>query len=278
MAKKFDPNRLRLLKLLLTWEGRISNARLRELFDLSSIRASQWIREIRDQAPEWVRPNSIERTFDATAAFYMEDSGVIEGNLEHYLSIVGLPNTMNAKGNCVVAAFPDITTPNPRIFSVLSMAARIGRMVEITYRSMSEPKPHKRSISPHSIVHAGRRWHVRAYCSEKEQFRDYALGRVVDAKLLDKPSEKLMNDDEAWMAEVRVRLTAHPDLSPEQESVIRFEYFKNTAARVVVCRGALVNYFIQDVRAAVDIKKQCPPEYQLAVSNIKEVKPWLFPR
>jgi hypothetical protein len=278
MAKKFDPNRLRLLKLLLTWEGRLSNARLRELFDLSSIRASQWIREIRDQAPEWVRLNSIERTFDATAAFYMEESGVIEGDLEHYLSIVGLPNAMNANGNCVVAAFPDITTPNPRIFSVLSMGARIGRMVEITYRSMSEPQPHKRSISPHSIVHAGRRWHVRAYCSEKEQFRDYALGRVVDAKLLDKPSEKLMNDDEAWMAEVRVRLTAHPDLSPEQESVIRFEYFKNTAARVVVCRGALVNYFVQDVRAAVDIKKQCPPEYQLAISNIKEVKPWLFPR
>jgi hypothetical protein len=278
MAKKFDPNRLRLLKLLLTWEGRISNARLRELFDLSSIRASQWIREIRDKAPEWVRLNSIERTFDATAPFYMEKSGVIEGDLEHYLSIVGLPNAMNANGNWVVAAFPDITTPNPRIFSVLSMAARIGRMVEITYRSMSEPKPHKRSISPHSIVHAGRRWHIRAYCSEKKQFRDYALGRVVDAKLLDKPSEKLMNDDEAWMAEVRVRLTAHPDLSPEQESVIRFEYFKNTAARVVVCRGALVNYFIQDVRAAIDIKKQCPPEYQLAISNIKEVKPWLFPR
>lgn len=278
MAKKFDPNRLRLLKLLLTWEGRISNARLRELFELSSIRASQWIREIRDQAPEWVRLNSIERTFDATAAFYMEKSGVIEGDLEHYLSIVGLPNAMNANGNSVVAAFPDIIIPNPRIFSVLSMAARIGRMVEITYRSMSEPQPHKRSISPHSIVHAGRRWHVRAYCSEKEQFRDYALGRVVDAKLLDKPSEKLMNDDEAWMAEVRVRLTAHPDLSPEQESVIRFEYFKNTAARVVVCRGALVNYFIQDVRAAIDIKKQCPPEYQLAISNIKEVKPWLFPR
>jgi hypothetical protein len=39
-----------------------------------------------------------------------------------------------------------------------------------------------------------------------------------------------------------------------------------------------VNYFIQDIRAAIDIKKQCPPEYQLAISNIKEVKPWLFPR
>jgi predicted DNA-binding transcriptional regulator YafY len=151
-------------------------------------------------------------------------------------------------------------------------------MVEITYRSMSEPQPHKRMLSPHTIVHVGRRWHVRAYCSDKKQFRDYALGRIMDANLIEMPSEKFMDDDKAWMTEVRVRLVAHPDLTPEQESVIRFEYFKNTSARVVVCRGALVSYFIQEIRAAIDTRKQCLPDYQLAVSNIKEVEPWLFPR
>jgi predicted DNA-binding transcriptional regulator YafY len=277
MAKKIDLNRLRQLKLLLTWEGRISNSRLRELFGLSSIRASQWIRELRDQAPDWLKMNSVERSFDATQSFYAHENGA-ESNLDQYLSIVGLSHAMNSNGKPVVAAFPDITIPNPRIFSVISIAARTHRMVEITYRSMSEPQPHKRRISPHSIVHAGRRWHVRAYCSEKMQFRDYALGRIVDAKLMAMPSEKLMGDDKAWMTEVQVRLVAHPDLTPDQESVIRFEYFKNTSARVVVCRGALVSYFIQDIRAAIDTKKQCAPDYQLAVSNIKEVEPWLFPR
>lgn len=276
MAKKVDINRLRQLKLLLTWEGRLSNSRLRELFGLSSIRASQWIRELRDQAPDWQIMNSIDRCFDATPSFYANEDGV-EGDLAQYLSIVGLPHAMNSDGNTVVAAFPDITTPNPRIFSILSIAARSHRMVEITYRSMSEPQPHKRRLSPHTIVHVGRRWHVRAYCSEKQQFRDYALGRIVDARLIEMPSEKLMEDDKAWMSEVRVRLVAHPDLTSEQESVIRFEYFKNTSARVVVCRGALVSYFIQEVRAAIDTRKQRQPEYQLAVSNIKEVEPWLFP-
>lgn len=276
MAKKIDLNRLRQLKLLLTWEGRISNARLRELFDLSSIRASQWIRELRDQSPDWLKMNNPLRSFDATPSFYANEDGA-ESDLAQYLSIVGLPHAMNANGNPVVAGFPDINTPNPRIFSTLSIAARTHRMVEITYRSMSEPQPHKRRLSPHSIVHVGRRWHVRAYCSEKQQFRDYALGRIVDARLIEMPSEKLMEDDKAWMSEVRVRLVAHPDLTTEQESVIRFEYFKNTSARVVVCRGALVNYFIQEVRAAVDTRKQRQPEYQLAVSNIKEVEPWLFP-
>lgn len=277
MAKKIDLNRLRQLKLLLTWEGRISNARLRELFGLSSIRASQWIRELRDQSPDWLNMNSIKRSFDATPSFYANEDGA-ESDLAQYLSIVGLPHAMNSSGNPVVAAFPDITTPSPKIFSILSIAARNHRMVEITYRSMSEPKPHKRRLSPHSIVHAGRRWHVRAYCSDKKQFRDYALGRIMEANLIEMPSEKFMDDDKAWMTEVRVRLVAHPDLTPEQESVIRFEYFKNTSARVVVCRGALVSYFIQEIRAAIDTRKQCQPDYQLAVSNIKEVEPWLFPR
>lgn len=277
MAKKIDLNRLRQLKLLLTWEGRISNARLRELFDLSSIRASQWIRELRDQSPEWLKMNNPLRSFDATPSFYANEVGD-ESDLAQYLSIVGLPHAMNSNGNPVVAAFPDITTPNPKIFSILSIAARTHRMVEITYRSMSEPQPHKRKLSPHSIVHAGRRWHIRAYCSEKKQFRDYALGRIVDAKLMEMPSEKLMNDDKAWTTEVRIRLVAHPALTPEQEAVIRFEYFKNTSARVVVCRGALVSYFIQEIRAAIDTEKQCLPDYQLAVSNVKEVEPWLFPR
>jgi hypothetical protein len=97
------------------------------------------------------------------------------------------------------------------------------------------------------------------------------------AKLLESPLEKQEYDDEAWMVNVRIRLVAHPDLTKDQEAVIRYEYFSNTSARVDTCRGALVNYYIQDVRAATDVTTQKPPEYQLAVSNIDEVKQWLFP-
>ncbi len=74
-----------------------------------------------------------------------------------------------------------------------------------------------------------------------------------------------------------VRLVAHPGLTPEQEELIRFEYFNGTSARVETCRGALVGYFIQDMRAALDPGKQRPPDYQLAVANDKEVSRWLFP-
>lgn len=278
MITKNEPHeRLLQLELLLQWEGLLNNTRLRELFGLSFVRASQWIREFRDQCPHCMRWDSKTRSHHATAALYKHDRGdkrrLEDGeSLARYLALVGLPHA----GPIIWNAFPDFSAPNPRIFAVLGEAARNQRAVEIIYRSMREPAPHKRIISPHSVIRAGRRWHVRAFCSTNQAFRDYALGWVVGAKLLEDPAERLEQDDKAWTTRVPVRLMAHPDLTPDQESLIRFEYFNDTARRIETCRSPLVTYFIQDVRAAIDIRTQRPPDYQLAVENVDEVAPWLF--
>lgn len=279
MANKPDPIRLLQMELILRWEGRLGNARLRDVFGLSQIRASQWIKEFRDAYPDWTQWNSVSRTFDATWRFYQNklNKQDFSSSLTQYSSIIGLNSSIdNENTSVIVAAFPEITTPDPQIFSTLSHAAKLNRQVEIEYRSMKEPEPHSRIISPHSIVRAGRRWHVRAYSNLNQQFRDYTLGRISSVKILNDHAEKVMQDDMAWMTEVPVRLIAHPELSYEQETVIRYELFGNTSARVTSCRGALVSYFIQDVRAAVDVDKQKPPEYQLAIGNIKDIKQWLF--
>ena len=278
--------RMTILKLLLIWEGRLNRRRLMELFDIGSNSASVWIREFRENHPDWLAWDTRTRSFHTTAAAYKAwrtsapPRLVDATSLAQYLSLVGIPyasTNIDSGQSGLLAAFPDLSTPSPQIFSVLSEAIRLGRGVQLTYRSMQNPEPHQRFISPHNLIRAGRRWHVRAYCDTRQDFRDYALGRIVEAKLLPSPVSRRENDDKAWMTEVRVRLVAHPDLTSEQESVIRFEYFGNTAARVETCRGALVSYFIQDVRAATDVVNQRPPEYQLAVANPEEVNPWLFP-
>ncbi|WP_321781680.1 WYL domain-containing protein [Burkholderia pyrrocinia] len=177
----------------------------------------------------------------------------------------------------ICAAFPDLSAPEPKIFAALSQAIRLGLSVELTYRSMNQPQPHQRIIAPHHLIRAGRRWHIRAYCTTHQTFRDYALGRIVGTSILPQASEHRAEDDAAWNAIVPVRLIAHPELNHTQQDVIRFEYFSGTAARIVTCRGALAGYFVQDVRAATDIKTQRPPDYQLAVENLDEISPWLFP-
>ncbi|HUX82153.1 MAG TPA: WYL domain-containing protein [Halothiobacillus sp.] len=272
------------LALLLRWEGLLNNKRLRDLFGVAIVRSSELIREFREQNPRCVKWDAVSRSFHATPEFYRRgQEGEHRGDeatdsLSRYLALVGLPHAMSddADQSVVLSAFPDLSTPNSKIFAVLSEAARHQRAVQIMYRSMGEPTPHERVISPHSIVRAGRRWHARAFCSKNQQFRDYALGRISEVKLLNEAAEKTRGDDKAWMTEVPVRVMAHPKLSPAQEQVIRFEYFNGTAARVTTCRGALVNYFIQDIRAAIDPKTQLPPDFQLVIENIKEIKPWIF--
>ena len=278
--------RLAMLKLLLIWEGRLNRGRIMGLFDLSSNWASVWIREFREQYPDWLSWDTKTRSFHATPAAYKEwratdpQRFADAASLAQYLALVGLPyaatSVVPGDGG-LLAAFPDLSTPSPQHFAVISEAIRQHRSVQLTYRSMQNPEPHPRIISPHNLIRAGRRWHVRAYCDTRQDFRDYALGRIADVKPLSVPASVGEKDDKAWLANVQVRLIAHPDLTFAQESLIRFEYFGNTAARVETCRGALVNYFIQDVRAATDVKKQRPPDYQLAVANLEEVKPWLFP-
>lgn len=270
-------NRYELLKTLLLWEGRLSNARLRELLDMKVARASQLIREFREEHPSWVEWDTVARSFHATPAAYRYKTDTA-ASLAHYLSLVGIPHvtSMASSGQTLWSAFPDLAVPSPRTFAQMSQAIRSSRRVLMTYRSMGTPKPHSREISPHSLVRAGRRWHVRAFCTTKQEFRDYALGRIEDSKVLSEARERTVADDEAWNTMLSVRLIAHPALSSEQQDVVRLEYFANTSARVESCRAALVSYFIQDVRAATDIARQTPPDFQLAVENMEELRKWMF--
>jgi len=287
MAEKADS--LDLLKVILLWEGRVKNARVQELFGLGSVRSSELIREFRNKYPDWLVWDNKTKSYHAKSKVYQalkkgpQDSQVMTESLSQYLALIGLPYFTANDGRdsqshrTIWAAFPNISIPSPKTYSLLSESIRANNKVKMSYRSMRTPLPHERVISPHSLVRVGRRWHVRAFCDTTKEFRDYVLGRISDIKITNIPAEQQEANDVAWNTRVPVRLIAHPDLTPDQESLIRFEYFNNTAARVDTCRGALVGYYIQDIRAAVNIKKQRPPEYQLAVSNYDEVQPWLFP-
>lgn len=272
-----QPQRYDLLRTLLIWEGRLNNARLRDLLKTGVTRTSQLIRTFRDEHPTWMEWNTVTRSYHATPAAYRSKFDA-PAMLAKYLSLVGIPHTVHGSptGLSLWNAFPDLSVPSPRTFARLSEAIEDARRVQMDYRSMGNPTRHKREISPHSLVRAGRRWHVRGFCTDRQEFRDYALGRIENLNVLEKDSERSSAEDTAWNTVLDVRLTAHPALSIDQQDVVRLEYFSSTSARVERCRAALLTYFIQDVRAATDPQRQLPPEYQLAVENSEELRQWMF--
>ncbi|WP_277404008.1 helix-turn-helix transcriptional regulator [Achromobacter xylosoxidans] len=168
--------------------------------------------------------------------------------------------------------------PSPRAFSRLCLAISDQLRIEFLYSSMGNPQPHLRTVEPHSIVQTARRWHVRGFCVEKGDFRDFVLGRMSQIRLLAEGQQMDSREDVAWKTEVEIHIVAHPLLSLEQQGVVRQEYFRGTSARIELCRAAVLPYFLDDIAAATDISTQKPPEFQLAVDNVEDCRPWLFPK
>ena len=65
-------------------------------------------------------------------------------------------------------------------------------------------------------------------------------------------------------------------LTPQQELVIREEYFSGTVARKLSTRACMLQYVVQDLRIAIDEQRERPPEFTLLAANAIDLKKYLF--
>ncbi|MFT7773349.1 helix-turn-helix transcriptional regulator [Roseateles sp.] len=260
---------------ILLWEGRISRSRLIAEYGLSPIRASEWLRDFRESFPEWVAWDSKLKADLATSKAYTDAERAAKSSQPSPIDEMLVPYAPDAPGRPLSVSW-DFVHTSPRTFSRLNLAITDRQRVKFLYCSMNNPELHERTIEPHTLVRAGRRWHVRGFCLLRQDFRDFVLGRMSKAQLLADSCSADASADIGWSTVLKVRLVAHPRLSPAQQLVVRNEYFNGASARVESCRAALLNYMVQELMAATDVKRQVPPDYQLAVENTEECRQWLF--
>lgn len=247
-----------------------------EEFGLSGIRASEWLREFREDYPEWAVWDAKRKCYEATQKAYAAAESA-RGSMLKELEPMLEPYLHEAVSQERPQAWV-FGRPSARAFSRLRLAISDRLRIEFFYSSMGNPQPHLRTVEPHCIVQTARRWHVRGFCVEKGDFRDFVLGRMSKIRLLSEGQQTDEDEDVAWRTEVEVRIVAHPKLSLEQQLVVREEYFRGTSARIERCRAAVLPYFLDDLAVATDIRTQKPPEFQLAVENVEDCRPWLFPK
>lgn len=263
--------RFRLIEAVSKWEGSLSNSRLRDLTGLHTVQVSRLIAAYIE-----AHPSHLEH--DVSAKRYWWRGGAEEGSsLDEYLElVVGL----NRQGRDVAPFVHDVrldfTELAPPLFAALNEACSSARAVRIEYRSMTNPLGLDRVIEPHSLIHIGRRWHVRAWCRLRQRFSDFNFGRIRSATLLDEPCQSKSNDDKGWAVLAKVRIAPHRDLTAEQAEVVRAELLGGTARRVLEVRSCLAAYVIQELRAATNVETQRPPDYQIEVSNAADLKNLLF--
>lgn len=277
-----EKNRYKVMRRMALWEGRLSRGRLMDVLGLSGIRVSQLLREVREETPDWFEWDNKSKSYFVTPVAYKKvqaelHAGTLDLSLAAYLAEADIHADLAPGAGSVTVAPWGFSQVNPHVFSRIRLAIEQGARLKLEYRSMRTPEPHPRTVEPHSLVQAGRRWHMRGYCLETGDFRDFVLGRIAKVTLLDQKAESTLMEDVKWTTVVKVRIQAHPKLAPNQQHLVRSEYFDGTTARVHSCRGALLPYLIQELRLALDVTKELPPEYQLAVENVEEVRQWLFP-
>ncbi len=134
-------------------------------------------------------------------------------------------------------------TVAPYILKRIVRALKEGKAINIQYQSMSRPSPVWRWISPHAFAFDGFRWHIRAYCELVSDFKDFILGRILDAQNV-KASKVNPANDYNWNQFVTLKIAAHPDLTPDQRKIIEKEYNMIDGVAQLEVRVAFIYYVL----------------------------------
>ncbi|MEA3277702.1 MAG: WYL domain-containing protein [Pseudomonadota bacterium] len=120
-------------------------------------------------------------------------------------------------------------------------ALRRRAVVEIEYWSKAGTRV--RRISPHRLIFADGRYHVRAFCHEDQVPLDFVLTRVVAAVPVDDPWVSDESDDD-WHQRLDLGFAINPGLPDSARDSIRLDFITDGTDRLVIrgVRKALALY------------------------------------
>ncbi len=252
--------RLEFIDYRLCWSGHINRSDLVEFFGISIPQSSLDLAKYSEMAPKNLEYDRHQKVYIKTAAYkplysicsassylndlYMNAQGFIHDTSNYLLQVP------------TVACFaPPKRVISYEILSNIVFCILNRQKVRITYQSMTGFEPSTRVISPHALGFDGIRWHVRSYCHEKKDFRDFVLSRILSAGKAE-PSEIDPNEDMQWNFVVSLHIVPDPELSDSQKRAIELEYGMENGEVVYKCRQALLLYTLLTLRLTPSDEEQ----------------------
>jgi predicted DNA-binding transcriptional regulator YafY len=165
---------------------------------------------------------------------------------------------------------------NADTLAALLRAMREKHSVEVLYQSMTQVDPQPRVISPHAFAHDGYRWHVRAYCHLRKQFRDFVIARILKIE----PAKGIApahQEDGEWQTMVELVIAPNPKLPASHRRAIELDYGMTQGQARIVCRQALLFYILQHLGLDQE-SGQRPEAHQIVLKNRKVVESYLQAR
>jgi predicted DNA-binding transcriptional regulator YafY len=237
MNKKnwFQQARLQAIETLSYWRGHINTTDIIKQFGISRVAALGDLRRYTQLAPGNLVYSATEKAFIATSIFKHQ---LTRGSIDEWMAIEPQFSEHVAKPQFDI--LPEIARP-----LIDAIDAKTG--TSIHYRSMEHPGGTERVIFPHKIVYSGFRWHIRAWCDRRKDFRDFNLSRIssVVATNRPQPAEAEEDRDVAWTTMVTIKLCANPELEDRERSLIETEYGMSKGVLNVESRAAMLEYTLQ---------------------------------
>lgn len=267
--------RFEFLEWKMFWEGRVIRSDLESTFDISTPQASVDLRRYRELAPDNMEATArgYRPSPSFSPRFYVPSADRLLLQLHALLSKVIPRRDVWFRDLPPVDIAPDISRDvPPECLRPILRAMREHQALEVRYQSLTSSR--RRAIAPHALAYDGHRWHVRAWCCERQEFRDFLLSRMDsfgDMRSVEFDAE----DDIEWHTKLILRLRPRHDLDAEKQKAIAKDYGMAKGRKDVEVRAALAFYFIRRLNldlAPSDNPKLTPERLQIELENFSEVE------
>lgn len=238
-------DRLAFIELRLRFVGEIRRQDIVARFGIQTAAATRDIGEYKELAPrnldydtkgkvyvraEWFRPVF---EFSADRVLTWVSQGFGDGEPIRWKSLVPCESS-------------SLTTKvDLDVLSSLTRAIHRKSAVEISYRALSSGLT-TREIVPFAVADSGQRWHVRAFDRRSNEFRDFVLGRIADARMTGGPigEHETSGQDIQWNRVAEIELVPHP-ANVQHPDTIEAEYGMENGVLNVRVRAAMAGYLLR---------------------------------
>ncbi|BDU35080.1 hypothetical protein TUMSATVNIG1_56890 (plasmid) [Vibrio nigripulchritudo] len=168
------------------------------------------------------------------------------------------------------------------LLSKIMLAIESESDIQAIYKSASSPFGARRTLKPCGIAYVGNRPHLRAYCYDHCQYRDFVLSRFSSKPKLIAPrkSKVELPEDTVWQEVISVVLEANPHLCEDGKHLIIEEYNLEKVSPISI-RKSLLHYFFAHNNMPINeedfaLAKKQPWSFPVLAKNWEECKTYLF--
>lgn len=268
--------RLCYIERQLLWERRLTTTMLMETFGISRPQAQKDIKLYQQLAPKALKPYQLGIPYHQPAESFepvlLSEADLQWQAIEEYAPPIAAHTTEMPML---------IRRHNLHVLARLLSAIEHQRSIEAVVATMSSPKGRGRRLTPTAIAFVNNRYHVRAFCWDNMDYRDFLVGRFKSTPKVVNPSKGVKDwgenapafercrgippePDTEWEQMLELELRPNPHLSQDQQALIVTDYKldQDGASKRIVLRKPLIGYFLVDNRIPAS-----EAEYKLAADE-----------